>query len=148
METFLQSNEIKIPKSNKVHPSKIDYKSSFARSLSCTDSSRFDVSKSLDFEINLQPCNEIETDNVSCDKKEVRLSRLDENLVAGDFIESFNKSDEDKERQLWSKKQQQQVKETFSDPIFGRAISFLSLSHLSLSLLTLIKSIQRLCRDR
>lgn len=107
METYLQSNEIKIPKSNKVHPSKIDFKSSFARSLSCSDSSRFDVSKSLDFEINLQPCNEIETDNASCDKGSAKLSRLDEDLVVGNFNESFNKSDEDKERQLWSKKQQQ-----------------------------------------
>lgn len=108
METFLQSNEIKIPKSNKVHPSKIDFKSSFARSLSCTDSSRFDVSKSLDFEINLQPCNEIENDNASCDKNSVKLSRLDEDLVVGHFIGGFNKSDEDKERQLWSKQHQQQ----------------------------------------
>lgn len=148
METFLQSNEIKIPKSNKAHPSKIDFKSSFARSLSCSDSSRFDVSKSLDFEINLQPCNEMETDNASCDKSGVKLNRLDEDLVVGDFNESFNRSDEDKERQLWSKKQQQQhqqVRETFSDPIYGRSFSFVFLSP---SLLTLIKSIQRLCRDR
>lgn len=96
METFLQSNEIKIPKStNKVHPSKIDFKSSFARSLTFNNESHY-TSKSLDFEINLQRFSENE--NASCDK--------DEDLVVGNFNESFNKSDEDKERQLWSKKQQ------------------------------------------
>lgn len=106
METFLQSNEIKIPKSNKVHPSKIDFKSSFARSLTSCETANFDISKSLDFEINLQACSASE--NASCDRK---LSCLDEDLVVGVFNESFNKSDEDKERQLWSKKQQhQQVK--------------------------------------
>lgn len=110
METFLQSNEIKIPKSNKVHPSKIDFKSSFARSLtfsnSCDDGN-FESSKSLDFEINLQPCNENANENASCDKNAVKLTSLSEDLVVGNFNESFNKSDEDKERQLWSKHQQQ-----------------------------------------
>lgn len=109
METFLQSNEIKIPKSNKVHPSKIDYKSSFARSLTLSNScdENLESSKSLDFEINLQPCNENVNENASCDKNAVKLASLDEDLVVGNFNESFNKSDEDKERQLWSKKQQQ-----------------------------------------
>lgn len=102
METYLQSNEIKIPKSNKVHPSKIDFKSSFARSLTFSDTN-FDTSKSLDFEINLHACSASE--NRSCDKK---LSCLDEDFVIGTFNESFNKSDEDKERQLWSKTQQHQ----------------------------------------
>lgn len=114
MESLLQSNEIKIPKnSNKVHPSKIDFKSSFARSLTfgsnIRSDSHFDISKSLDFEINLQPCSGNEIENASCDKSAVKLTSLNEALVAGDFIESFNKSDEDKERQLWSKKQHQQV---------------------------------------
>lgn len=136
METFLQSNEIKIPKSNKVHPSKIDFKSSFARSLtfssSCSDN-QYEVSKSLDFEINLQPCNGSE--NASCDKSAVKVTSLDEDLVVGSFNESFNKSDEDKERQLWSKRQHQQVK-TLTQ--FVKSHFFLSL------FLTLIKSIQHL----
>lgn len=108
METFLQSKEIRVPKSNKVHPSKIDFKSSFARSLTVNNSfteNHYEVTKSLDFEINLQPCNEIE--NASCDKSAVKLTSLDDDLVVGAFNESFNKSDEDKERQLWSKHQQQ-----------------------------------------
>lgn len=117
METFLQSNEIKIPKSNKVHP----FKSSFARSLSFSNNyhdEHCDESKSLDFEINLQPCNENENENASCDKNAVKLTSLDEDLVVGNFNESFNKSDEDKERQLWSKKQQHQQVKTRVDPIF------------------------------
>lgn len=117
METFLQSKEIKVPKSNKVHPSKIDFKSSFARSLTVCNSfteNQYEATKSLDFEINLQPCNENE--NASCDKSAVKLTSLDVDLVVGAFNESFNKSDEDKERQLWSKQQHQQVKNI--DPIF------------------------------
>lgn len=106
METFLQSKEIKVPKANKVHPSKIDFKSSFARSLSYNNT-EFDSS----FEID-RPCNESgesnENENAICDKK---LTNSDEDLVVGDFHESFNKSDEikSKERQLWSK---QQVRKT------------------------------------
>lgn len=112
METYLQSNEIKIPKSNKEHSSKIDFKSSFARSLSYSNSYVDTVneeSKSLDFEINLQQSSE--KGNSSCDKSKntVKLTSLNEDLAAGCFNESFNKSDEDKERQLWSKKQHQQV---------------------------------------
>lgn len=132
METFLQSKEIKVPKTNKVHPSKIDFKSSFARSLTVNNSfteNHYEATKSLDFEINLQSCNENE--NASCDKSAVKLTSLDEDLVVGGFNESFNKSDEDKERQLWSKQQHQQVKKI--DPI-----SFLSL------FLTLIKPIKYL----
>jgi hypothetical protein len=138
METFLQSNEIKIPKSNKVHQSKIDFKSSFARSLSVGgyDDNRCEASKSLDFEINFQACNGTESERASCDKNAAKLTSLDEDLVVGNFNESFNKSDEDKERQLWSKtkKQHQQV-ETLTR-FSSRAISFLSL------LLTLIKNYQ------
>lgn len=134
METFLQSNEIKIPKSNKVHPSKIDFKSSFARSLTFSNGggdNQYEVSKSLDFEINLQPCNENE--NASCDKSAVKVTSLDDDLVVGSFNESFNKSDEDKERQLWSKKQHQQVK----------TLTQIVASHFFLSLfLTLIKPIR------
>lgn len=111
METFLQSKEVKVPKTNKVHPSKIDFKSLFARSLSSSNNyndNLYEESKSLDFEINLQACNESKNENASCDKK---LTSLDEDLVVGNFNESFNKSDEDKERQLWSKqKKHQQVK--------------------------------------
>lgn len=143
METFLQSKEIKVPK--RVHPLKAelshgqnilhedkgtksvgmsvkDFKSSFARSLSF--SNNYEESKSLDFETKL-PCNEKENENASCDRKPVKSTSLDEDLVVGNFNESFNKSDEDKERQLWSKKKQQhqQVKIIGSaDPIFGRAI--------------------------
>jgi hypothetical protein len=116
METFLQSKEIKVPKSNKVHPSKIDFKSSFARSLSYSnnyiDTSHDTSNKSLDFfEIDHhRPCNESgesnenENENAICDKKLTSL----EDLVVGNFNESFNKSDEikSKERQLWSKQQQ------------------------------------------
>lgn len=122
METFLQSKEIKVPKSHKVHPSKIDFKSSFARSLTFSNESHYDTSsKSLDFEINLQQCSENE--NASCDKD-------NDDLVVGNFNESFNKSDEDKERQLWSKKQHQQVNKNI-DP-FSRDLSvFLSKSHFS-----------------
>lgn len=110
METFLQSNEIKIPKSNKVQN---PFKSSFARSLSYSNNyieNHHDASKSLDFEIDHhhEPCYESETENSNyCDKK---LTSLDEDLVVGNFNESFNKSDEDKERQLWSKnKHHQQI---------------------------------------
>jgi hypothetical protein len=110
METFLQSNEIKIPKS-KVHQSKIDFKSSFARSLSVGgyDDNRYEASRSLDFEINFQA--------EGCDRNAAKLASLDEDLMVGTFHESFNKSDEDKERQLWSKtkKQHQQVRSI--DPI-------------------------------
>lgn len=124
METFLQSKEVKVPKSHKVHPSKIDFKSSFARSLTFNNDSHYDTSsKSLDFEINLQQCSENE--NASCDK--------DEDLVVGNFNESFNKSDEDKERQLWSKQRQHQQVNKNIDPFSGdflfsfrRAISLFS----------------------
>lgn len=114
METFLQSKEIKVPKSNKVNPSKIDFKSSFARSLSYSNNyidTSHDASKPLDFfEIDHRPCNESsesnenENENAICDKKS---TSLDEDLVVGNFNESFNKSDEikSKERQLWSKQQ-------------------------------------------
>lgn len=116
METYLQSNEIKIPKSNKVHPSKIDFKSSFARSLSYGNSyvdTQFEESKSLDFEINLQPCGVMNNnENASCDKNTVKLNGLEKESAVGRFNESFNKSDEDKERQLWSKKQRQQVRKS------------------------------------
>lgn len=137
METFLQSNEIKIPKSNKVHPSKIDYKSSFARSLTYSNNcdSHLDGTKSLDFEINLSPCNLNE--NASCDNV---VKCLDEDLVVGRFNESFNKSDEDKERQLWSKQQHQQVKEENNDPIFGTLFLSDDGPFLSLSPLTLINN--------
>lgn len=116
METFLQSKEIKVPKSNKVHPSKIDFKSSFARSLSYSNNyidTSHDASKSLDFfEIDHRACNksgeskENENENATCDKK---LTSLDEDLMVGNFTETYNKSDEikSKERQLWSKQQQQ-----------------------------------------
>jgi hypothetical protein len=109
METFLQSKEIKVPKASKVHPSKIDFKSSFARSLSCSNS-QFD---DTNFEIDQQPCNESsesnENENAICDKK---LTSLDEDLVVGEFNESFNKSDEtkSKERQLWSKQVRKIIK--------------------------------------
>lgn len=107
METFLQSKEIKVPKASKVHPSKIDFKSSFARSLSYSNNDYID-SSDASFEIDHRPCNESselnenENENAICDKK---LSSLDEDLVVGNFNESFNKSDEikSKERQLWSK---------------------------------------------
>lgn len=132
----MQSNEIKIPKSNKVHPSKIDFKSSFARSLSNSNNShsdnRFEESKSLDFEINFQPCSKKENENASCDKNTLKLTSLDEDLVVGNFNESFNKSDEDKERQLWSKtkKQQQQknqqVKASTLTQFWGRVFLFFS----------------------
>lgn len=113
MDTYLQSNEIKIPKSNKVHQSKIDFKSSFARSLSYSNNyvdTQFEESKSLDFEINLQPCGVMNNENASCDKNAVKLNGLEKESAVGRFNESFNKSDEDKERQLWSKKQHQQVR--------------------------------------
>ncbi|CRL01660.1 CLUMA_CG014882, isoform A [Clunio marinus] len=120
METFLQSKEIKIPKplvkSNKMSPSKIEFKSSFARSLSynCNyHENHNEESKSLDFEINLSQCpdqcNGTESDNACCDENGQKLTSSDENLGIGNFIESFNKSDEDKERQLWSKRQHQQI---------------------------------------
>lgn len=107
METFLQSKEIKVPKATKVHPSKIDFKSSFARSLSYSNN-EYDTNDAS-FEIDHRPCNESsefnenENENAICDKK---LTSLDEELVVGDFNESFNKSDEIKSRQLWSKQNQ------------------------------------------
>ena len=104
METYLQSKEIKVPKANKVHPTKIDFKSSFARSLSYSKD-YIDINDAS-FEIDHRPCNESsesnenKNENASCDKK---LTSLDEDLVVGDF----NKSDEikSKEQQLWSKQQ-------------------------------------------
>jgi hypothetical protein len=125
METFLQSKEIKVPKANKMHQgTKIDFKSSFARSLSYSNNDFDDAS----FEIDQRACNESsesnenENENAICDKK---LASLDEDLVVGDFNESFNKSDEikSKERQLWSKQQVSKINN--SDPIFGTAFLFL-----------------------
>lgn len=104
METYLQSKEVKVPKANKVHPSKIDFKSSFARSLSYSND--YIDNNDASFEIDHRACNESsklnenENENASCDKK---LTSLDENLVFG----GFNKSDEikSKEQLLWSKQQ-------------------------------------------
>lgn len=129
METFLQSNEIKIPKTNQVPPSKIDFKSSYARSLSFSNNyfeNAYETTKSLDFEINFQSCIEAEDANI-CDKSSIKSSCLndDDRVVDEKFNESCNKSNKTKERQLWrtsttssstipttmSSRKQQQVKE-------------------------------------
>jgi len=152
METYLQSKEVKVPKAkatNKV-PSAIDFnfKSSFARSLSCSNGgnntnnnisncseNQYETTKSLDFEINLSPCKESvnlhdvddgggDGDGDGDDKQSPSLDMTMTTTMEQFSGSNFNRSDEDKERQLWtnSKTQQQQVNDFLVDPICCRSI--------------------------
>lgn len=125
METFLQSKEVKIPKqtaaaassttnfaananmvgANKMLVKEIDFKSSFARSLSITNDDHEDE---YDVVSELSPCIEemqakVDMCNQSDGMKKMLISEK-KNVVSVEEI--FNKSDEDKERLLWTVDQQ------------------------------------------
>lgn len=136
METFLQSKEVKIPKqtapissttslaanvsivgANKMLVKEIDFKSSFARSLSITNDDQ-DDDEFGGIVSGLSPCIEEHTTVDMCKHSggmKKMLNSETENVIvscssssSGGFnaTEIFNKSDEDKERLLWTVDQQ------------------------------------------
>lgn len=137
METFLQSKEVKIPKqtapissttslaanasivgANKMLVKEIDFKSSFARSLSLTNDDQ-DDDEYGGIVSGLSPCIEEHMTVDMCnhsDGMKKMLNSETENVIVScssngssgvlNATEIFNKSDEDKERLLWTVDQQ------------------------------------------
>lgn len=116
METFLQSKEVKIPKpnqANKVQVSPIDFKSSFARSLSNNNREDEEILKlSFSGEDSVQTQKtkvnnnrSIDVLKMTCDKNS-HFKKIDcgEKTIIEYSDESFNRSDEDK--LLWTVDQQ------------------------------------------
>lgn len=122
METFLQSKEVKIPKPtlNQANKVQIDFKSTFARSLS---NNNREVEEMLKLNFNsddVQTINKNKSDCKKiddCDKKNnnKNMNKISENLIIDYSDESYNRSDEDK--LLWTV-DQQVVKEDIFDLIY------------------------------
>lgn len=140
METFLQSKEVKIPKptTNQANKVQIDFKSSFARSLS---NNNREVEEMLKLNFNNSGAEDVKisSNNKSdslklfddCDKKNMKnvVNKSNENVII-DYSadESYNRSDEDK--LLWTV-DQQVVKEDIFDLIYIPHFFFLFLFFLS-----------------